>query len=141
MARRAIAEAQVQGVLQAPQAVVPGNRPGRSVVQGPLTLGDPPQRVPLRVVVEVGQHSPQVVTASSAVRSEAMKITYDATTDTLTVVLRDAPAHISEEEKSGVILDYDADDRLIAIEVLDASARVDGVDTVQLLVIPKPGAK
>jgi YD repeat-containing protein len=70
-----------------------------------------------------------------------MKITYDATTDTLTVVLRDAPARISDEEKSGVILDYDANDRLIAIEVLDASTRVDGVDTVQLQVISKPRAK
>jgi YD repeat-containing protein len=70
-----------------------------------------------------------------------MKITYDAPTDTLTVLLRDAPVRISEEEKSGVILDYDADDRLIAIEVLDASTRVDGVDTVQLQVIPKAGAK
>jgi hypothetical protein len=39
-----------------------------------------------------------------------------------------------------VILDYDAYDRLIAIEILDASSRVDGVDTVQLQVIPKPGA-
>jgi uncharacterized protein YuzE len=66
-----------------------------------------------------------------------MKITYDAATDTLTVVLRDATARISEEEKSGVILDYDAEGRLIALEVLDASARVDGVDTVQLQVIPK----
>jgi uncharacterized protein YuzE len=70
-----------------------------------------------------------------------MKITYDAATDTLTVVLPDAPARISEEEKSGVILDYDADGRLIALEVLDASARVDGVDTVQLQVIPKPAAR
>ena len=70
-----------------------------------------------------------------------MKITYDAATDTLTVVLRDAPARISAEEKSGVILDYDAEGRLIALEVLDASARVDGVDTVQLQVIPKPGAR
>jgi YD repeat-containing protein len=69
-----------------------------------------------------------------------MKITYDAATDTLTVVLRDAPTRISEEEKSGVILDYDAAGRLIALEVLDASTRVDGVDTVQLQVIPKPGA-
>ena len=70
-----------------------------------------------------------------------MKITYHAATDTLTVVLRDAPVRISEEEKSGVILDYDADDRLIALEVLDASSRVDGVDTVQLQVIPKPAVK
>jgi YD repeat-containing protein len=70
-----------------------------------------------------------------------MKITYDSATDTLTVVLRDGPARISEEEKSGVILDYDADDRLIAIEILDASTRVDEVDTVQLQIIPNPGAK
>jgi len=70
-----------------------------------------------------------------------MKITYDAATDTLTVMLRDAPARISKEEKSGVILDYDAAGRLIALEVPDASTRVDGVDTVQLQVIPKPGAK
>jgi uncharacterized protein YuzE len=69
-----------------------------------------------------------------------MKITYDAATDTLTVLLRDAPAHVSEEDKSGVILDYDAEGRLIALEVLDASARVDGVDTVQLQVIPKATA-
>ena len=70
-----------------------------------------------------------------------MKITYDAATDTLTVVLRAAPARISEEERSGVILDYDAEGRLIALEILDASSRVDGVDTVQLQVIPKPGAR
>ena len=70
-----------------------------------------------------------------------MKITYDSATDTLTIVLRDAPARLSEEEKSGVILDYDAADRLIAIEVLDASTRVDRVDTVQLQVLSKPAAK
>lgn len=67
-----------------------------------------------------------------------MKITFDTATDTLTVVLRDAVVRISEEEKSGVILDYDAHDRLVAIEILDASTRVDGADTVQLQVIPKP---
>lgn len=61
-----------------------------------------------------------------------MKISYDSETDTLTVVLRDATAWISEEEKSGAILDYDGDKRLVAIEMLDASTRVDGVDTVQL---------
>jgi uncharacterized protein YuzE len=69
-----------------------------------------------------------------------MKVTYDGETDTLTVLLRDCPAHASEEEKSGAILDYDAEGRLIAIEILNASARIDGVDTVQLQVIPKPGA-
>jgi uncharacterized protein YuzE len=69
-----------------------------------------------------------------------VKVTYDAETDTLTVLLRDASARVSQEEKSGVILDYDADARLIAIEILDASTRVDGVDTVQLHMISKPSA-
>lgn len=67
-------------------------------------------------------------------------MTYDAETDTLTVLLRDAAARVSEEERSGIILDYDAEERLIAIEVLDASTRVDSVDTVQLQVIPKAAA-
>jgi YD repeat-containing protein len=44
---------------------------------------------------------------------------------------------VSDEERSGVILDYDAEDRLIAIEVLDASSRIDDVDTVQLQVVSK----
>jgi hypothetical protein len=70
-----------------------------------------------------------------------MKITYDAATVTLTVVRRAALARISEEERSGVILDYDAQSRLVALEILDASTRVDGVDTVHLQVIPNPGAK
>ena len=67
-----------------------------------------------------------------------MKITYDAETDVLTVELRGEPVRESEEEKSGVILDYDAEDRLVAIEILDASTRIDGVDIVQLQVVPKP---
>ena len=62
MARRAISEAQLREVLRAPQTAVPGNRPGREVAQGPVTLGDPPQRVLLRVVVEVSQDPAEVVT-------------------------------------------------------------------------------
>jgi uncharacterized protein YuzE len=69
-----------------------------------------------------------------------MKISYDAATDTLTLVLRATPTRNSEEEKSGVILDYDDAGQLIALEILDASTRVDGVDTVQLQVIPNHGA-
>jgi hypothetical protein len=68
MARREITEAQVRQVLRAPQAVVSGNRPGREVAQGTVTLGDPPQRVLLRVVVEVGQGPPEVVTVYATTR-------------------------------------------------------------------------
>ena len=63
MARRDIAEAQVRGVLRSPQAVLPGNRPGRQVAQGPVKLGDRRRPVLLRVVVDMDRSPPEVVTA------------------------------------------------------------------------------
>jgi uncharacterized protein YuzE len=36
-----------------------------------------------------------------------MKVSYDAANDILTVVLRDAPVAESDENRPGVILDYD----------------------------------
>jgi uncharacterized protein YuzE len=53
-----------------------------------------------------------------------MKVTYDETTDTLTVVLTEAPVPESDENEAGVILDYDADGNLAALEILDVSKRV-----------------
>jgi Domain of unknown function (DUF4258) len=62
MARRVIGETQLREVLRAPQAVLPANRPGRVVVQGSVTLGDPARKALLRVVVEVGLDPPEVIT-------------------------------------------------------------------------------
>ena len=54
-----------------------------------------------------------------------MNIVYHARTDTLSVVLKDnTPVHESDEDKPGVILDYDKDANLISFEILDASKRV-----------------
>ena len=54
-----------------------------------------------------------------------MKVQYHVTTDTLSVVLRDnTPVHESDEDKPGVILDYDKDGNLISFEILDAAKRV-----------------
>lgn len=52
-----------------------------------------------------------------------MKVNYDARTDTLTVTFRDAPVVESDEEKPGVIRDYDSAGNIVSIEVLDASTR------------------
>ena len=54
-----------------------------------------------------------------------MKVVYDEGTDTLTVILRDVPVAESDEEKPGIVLDYDSGGNLVSIEVLDASKRVE----------------
>lgn len=54
-----------------------------------------------------------------------MKVAYDRRTDTLSVILRDdASVAESDEDKPGVILDYDSDGNLVSLEILDASRRV-----------------
>ena len=61
-----------------------------------------------------------------------MKVNYDARTDTLTVILRDALVAKSDEDKPGIILDYDDAGNLVSIEVLDASKRVEEPRSVTL---------
>jgi uncharacterized protein YuzE len=53
-----------------------------------------------------------------------MKVTYDPDTDVLSIVLSDAPVQQSDEDKPGVILDYDAHGRVVGVEILDASRHV-----------------
>jgi YD repeat-containing protein len=55
-----------------------------------------------------------------------MKVEYDGETDTLTVTLREGVVAESDEDKPGVILDYDKAGNLLSIEVLDASQRGGG---------------
>ena len=54
-----------------------------------------------------------------------MKVSYDPKTDTLSFILKEnAQIAESDEDKPGVILDYDERGDLVSMEILDASRRV-----------------
>lgn len=50
-----------------------------------------------------------------------MRTKYDPETDALYVRFADAPIVETEEVRPGVMFDFDAEGRIVAIEVLDAS--------------------
>ena len=54
-----------------------------------------------------------------------MKATYDARTDTLSIIFnQDVEVAESDEDKPGVVLDYDERGNLVSLEILDASKRI-----------------
>jgi len=52
-----------------------------------------------------------------------MKVTYDAEVDVLRILLSNAPIEDSDEDKPGVILDYDKDGNIVGLEILESSKR------------------
>ena len=65
-----------------------------------------------------------------------MKIVYDRETDTLMIVFANTPIFESDEDKPGVILDYDEVGRLVSLEILDASKRVTLPSRIEYEVAP-----
>ena len=67
-----------------------------------------------------------------------MKVIYDRETDTLTITFSDALVAESDEDKPGVILDYDEAGNLVSLEILDASLRVTLPSRIEYQVSPAP---
>ncbi len=63
-----------------------------------------------------------------------MKLTYDPEVDVLRIVLAETPVEESDEDKPGVILDYDRQGNLVGLEVLNASKRVANPRSVEYAV-------
>lgn len=63
-----------------------------------------------------------------------MKVNYDSEVDVLRIIFKDAPVEESDEEKPGVILDYDKEGNIVGLEVLDASLRVENPRSVEYAV-------
>lgn len=61
-----------------------------------------------------------------------MNVPYDPHTDTLSIIPAPREFAESEEDKPGVILDYDAAGNLVSLEILDASKKVPNLTTVNL---------
>ena len=54
-----------------------------------------------------------------------MKVTYDTETDVLRIIFSGSAIGESDEEKPGMILDYDVEGNIVGLEVLEASKRVE----------------
>jgi uncharacterized protein YuzE len=64
-----------------------------------------------------------------------MKVVYDPNVDVLIITLSDAVIEESDEDNSGVILDYDVIGNLVGLEILDASKRVGNPREIEHVVI------
>jgi uncharacterized protein YuzE len=64
-----------------------------------------------------------------------MKVTYDPEVDVQRILLSNAPIEESDEDKPGVIIDYDKDGNAEGMEILDASKRMDNPRAVDYAVM------
>ena len=64
-----------------------------------------------------------------------LKITYFPENDLLRIVLSNATIEESDEDKPGVIIDYDKDGNLVDLEILDASKQMENPRAVEYAVM------
>ena len=63
-----------------------------------------------------------------------VRIVYDQEVDVLRILFSSAMIEESDEDKPGVVLDYDAEGNIVGIEVLDASKRMENPRAVDYAV-------
>ena len=63
-----------------------------------------------------------------------MKIIYDPRVDVLRILFSNVPIEESDEDKPGVIFDYDKDGNIVGLEILDASKKIENPHSVEYAV-------
>lgn len=63
-----------------------------------------------------------------------MKVTYDPDVDILRILFSNAPIEESDQEKPGVILDYDKNGNIVGLEILNASKRMENPRSLEYAV-------
>jgi uncharacterized protein YuzE len=66
---------------------------------------------------------------------DAMKVTYDPEIDVLRILFSNSPIEESDEDKPGIIIDYDKDGNIVGMEILNASKRMDNPRAVDYAVM------
>jgi uncharacterized protein YuzE len=65
---------------------------------------------------------------------EAVKVIYDPEVDILQILLSNSPVQESDEEKPGVIFDYDRDGNFVGMVILDASKHIENPRSLEYAV-------
>ena len=73
----------------------------------------------------LGTFSSARIRSLSRPRIQAVKLNYHADTDSLYIELCDRPSVDSREISEGVVLDYDAEGRLVGIDVDNAGNKIE----------------
>lgn len=68
-----------------------------------------------------------------------MRVRVDYGADAVYVNLTDRPIKESEEVADGIVVDYDAEGRIVGVEILDASKRTDDPEALKNFSFEAPG--
>jgi uncharacterized protein YuzE len=63
-----------------------------------------------------------------------MKVTYDPEVDVLRIIFSGAPIEESDEDKPGMIIDYDVKGNVVGLEILNASSRMENPRAMEFAV-------
>ena len=83
----------------------------------------------LRVVTPL--HDPDYDDHSLFRQDKAMRVRIDQGADAVYLNLTDRPIEGSEEVADGIVVDYDAQGRIVGVEILDASKRTDDPEALK----------